>query len=351
MQIANPIYDIIFKYLMTHKEIAKDILSAILHEKIISVELEATETTVEVKKGLQMIRYDFIATIQNEEGALKTIPIEIQKRKKGFEIPRFRRYLGKNYIGSDEPDNIKITLPIATIYFLGYRLKNVKLPVFKIDRTYTNAATQKKIRKPKKDDFVEQLSHDKYVIQIPRLKKMVAQTEAEKLLDVFSQTKYATADNHILDYTGDMSDPQLARIIHHLHKAIVSPEMRHKMEEEDAIHNYIGGLEEQIDEERHAKEEAKAEAYRERKAKKEAIAQAVEERKAKKEADAKAAQADAKAAKAVKAEELERQAKEAAQVKAAQAEAKAAQADAENALLKKQLEAFMKKEKKQDDIN
>ena len=33
MQIANPIYDITFKYLMENEEIAKDILSVILNEK------------------------------------------------------------------------------------------------------------------------------------------------------------------------------------------------------------------------------------------------------------------------------------------------------------------------------
>ena len=37
MKIANPIYDIIFKYLMEDTEIAKDILSLILNENIISV--------------------------------------------------------------------------------------------------------------------------------------------------------------------------------------------------------------------------------------------------------------------------------------------------------------------------
>ena len=44
MQIANPIYDIIFKYLMENDEIAKDILSALLNEKIIQVALKPQET-------------------------------------------------------------------------------------------------------------------------------------------------------------------------------------------------------------------------------------------------------------------------------------------------------------------
>ena len=36
MKIANPIYDVVFKYLMENNEIAKDILSVILNEEIVS---------------------------------------------------------------------------------------------------------------------------------------------------------------------------------------------------------------------------------------------------------------------------------------------------------------------------
>jgi hypothetical protein len=306
MQIANPIYDVVFKYLMTNLEIAKDILSVILNENVVSLELTATETPVEVTKTLKMVRYDFIATIKNADESYKTVQIEIQKRKKGFEIPRFRRYLGNIYIAGDEPDDKKITLPITTIYFLGYRLKNIKLPVFKIDRVYTNAATQKRIRNPKKDDFVEQLSHDMYVIQIPRL-KMVAQTRVEKMLDVFSQTKYVTDNSQILDYSGDMSDPKIARMIRHLSRAMVSQEIRHKMDEEDSVDNYIGSLENTAEEERQARKAAEARAE---------------------EANAKATEANAKAAEAIEAAERDRKAK--------------AETDAKNAILEKKLADFEK---------
>jgi hypothetical protein len=43
MRIANPIYDVIFKYLMENTDIAKDILSAILGETIISLEMKPQE--------------------------------------------------------------------------------------------------------------------------------------------------------------------------------------------------------------------------------------------------------------------------------------------------------------------
>ena len=118
-----------------------------------------------------------------------------------------------------------------------------------------NAVTKRKLRNPIKENFVEQLSHDMYVIQIPRLKKMAAQTELEKMLDVFSQQKYKTTDSHVLEYTGDMSDPRVARIIKYLNRAMSSDEIRRAMDAEDEVEGMVAELEEEIEYERQAKEQ------------------------------------------------------------------------------------------------
>lgn len=258
MQIANPIYDITFKYLMENEEIAKDILSVILNEKIIHIELKPQETIAETRVGVRIFRLDFKATIQQEDGSSITVLIEIQKAIKTFVIQRFRRYLGANYIFEEHTfdKKRKSSLPILTIYFLGYRLKNIKLPVLKVERTYMNAITGRKLNKSIKENFVEQLSHNMYVIQIPRLKKMVAQTELEKMLDVFSQNKYKTTDSHVLEYTGDMSDPRIARIIKYLNRAMSDDEIRRAMDAEDEVEGILAELEEELEQERQAKEQA-----------------------------------------------------------------------------------------------
>ncbi len=257
MQIANPIYDIIFKYLMENDEIAKDILSALLNEKIIQVALKPQETITETRMGVRIFRLDFKATLQKADGSLSTVLIEIQKAKKTFVIQRFRRYLGANYLLEEliVDTQRKGSLPITTIYFLGYKLKNIKLPVLKVERSYMNAVTRRKIKNPIKEDFVEHLSHDMYVIQIPKLKKMVAQTELEKMLDVFSQNKYKTNDSHVLEYTGDMSDPRIARIIKYLNRAMSDDEIIRAMVAEDEVEGMFFQLEEDLERERQAKEE------------------------------------------------------------------------------------------------
>ncbi len=239
MKIANPIYDVVFKYLMENNEIAKDFLSLILGIQIISLEVQAQEF-VEINKqtGLRVYRIDFKAVVKDKNGNLRTILVEIQKSRNGFEIERFQSYIGLNYLKQnivldDNDVSKKVGYPITPIYLLGFRLKNVKVPVLKVERTYLNGISRRQLKV--KEDFVEKLSHDLYAIQIPRL-KMQARTDLEKMLDVFNSAKYKTSDSRIFDYTGDLSDPRLARVVKHLGRAIIDDDnLLHKMLVEDEI--------------------------------------------------------------------------------------------------------------------
>jgi hypothetical protein len=291
MKIANPIYDVVFKYLMENNEIAKDILSAILNVEIVSLELQSQEFTETSATGIQVFRLDFKAVIRTKSGELKTILIEIQKAKSGFKIGRFQTYLGLNYMKShiilkenEQPKDERY--PITAIYFLGFRLKNVKVPVLKVERQYINAVSNRKLNV--KEDFVEKLSHDLYAIQIPRLKMQIG-TELEQILDVFNQKKYKTTDSHILEYTGTTNDPKIARVVKHLRRAIVSnPDLLHAMIMEDLMEAEAERDRIEKEREKIAKEEA-IEAKKiaiqvseeERKAKELAIQDKEEERKAK----------------------------------------------------------------------
>ncbi len=50
MEIANPIYDVIFKYLMEDNEIASLIISTITNEDIVELEFLPQERTVEIDR-------------------------------------------------------------------------------------------------------------------------------------------------------------------------------------------------------------------------------------------------------------------------------------------------------------
>ena len=263
MKIANPLYDAAFKYAMEDPEIARDLLSLLLKLNIISVEMLPQEITTETRNGIRIFRLDFKATIRTDTGEILTVLIEIQKSKKGFKIIRFRRYLGLTYrneheIIADTGATEKACLPITTVYFLGYRLNNIRVPVAKVAREYRNVVTDRplkitktladktKIKIKPKEDFVEQLSHDMYVIQIPRLRKMV-QSEIEKVLDVFSQTKYKTNDKHFLEYTGDTNDPRVARLVKRLQRGTLDVELLHAMDVEDEIESLLEDKDKEVE--------------------------------------------------------------------------------------------------------
>jgi hypothetical protein len=259
MRIANPIYDVIFKYLMENTEIAKDILSAILGETIISLEMKPQELVTQSEGGVKVSRMDFKAVIKNQTGELKTTLIELEKNKRGLEIPRFRRYLGHNYfkettITTDSGKTEQADLPITVIYFLGYELnKNIDAAVLKVERIYRNVITNAIF--DLKDSFLEALSHDLYVIQIPKL-AMVAQTELEQLLDVFNVSKYKTNDKHILEYTGVSTNPKVKRVLKYLNKAMQVDEIVEAMKVEDEIDFLIDGYKKVTEEAKREKDEA-----------------------------------------------------------------------------------------------
>ena len=64
MIIANPIYDVVFKYLLEDVEIAMELLSTILGEEIQSLELKPQETATEKSGGgISILRFDFKGNI------------------------------------------------------------------------------------------------------------------------------------------------------------------------------------------------------------------------------------------------------------------------------------------------
>jgi hypothetical protein len=236
MKIANSIYDVVFKYLMEDYDIAKDILSAILNEEIISIEFMPQEATKFTEEGVKSTRFDFKCVVRNRKGELRTVIMEIQKARTDKQIFRFRGYLGNTYMKkvrviSEAGKKEEVSIPITSIYFLGDNLQQATIPILKIDRVYTDLLTGEVLNF--KEPFIELLSHDLYVIQIKRLNKMI-KTDLEKMLDVFNQEKYQTDDNHILEYTGDTSDPRVERIVNRLNTATLDYDLLDQMIMEDA---------------------------------------------------------------------------------------------------------------------
>ena len=144
MQIANPIYDVVFKYLLDDEKVAKLILSGITGLNIKELQFKPTEHRSEINKDLTVFHLDFIAKIKEENNQEKLLIIEIQKAKLPSDIMRFRRYLGEQYISrknveTHTADKFDLkALPLLSIYFLGHKLAYTQAPIIKVQRDYVN---------------------------------------------------------------------------------------------------------------------------------------------------------------------------------------------------------------------
>ena len=237
MIIANPIYDVVFKYLLEDANIARDLLSTILGEEVVQLEFKPQETSTESSDSIKILRLDFKAIIKKKDGSLFKVLIELQKSKQVFDVMRFRRYLGDNYRKEDQMidnDGVAVIrpLPIITIYFLGFLLNNVPSGVIKVKREYVDAVTEEILGV--KDDFVELLTHDSYMIQVGRL-PIESRGKLDRVMQIFSPMYQDKVDKHQVDFQGDIHDPLVWKMVERLGRAIASDEYRDKMDVEDEI--------------------------------------------------------------------------------------------------------------------
>jgi hypothetical protein len=240
VRIANPIYDVVFKYLLDDEKVARLVLSALLGKEVLELQFRPTEVHHEAARpdGTQLLvlRMDFAATVRLEGGGRKLVLIEIQKARSAWDVQRFRRYLGSNYASPEnvylDPDGKQQALPIVTIYFLGEGLECVDVPVLKVNRHYLDVATGDEVRIT--DPFVEALTHDSIVVQINRLKDR-RRTELERLLEVFDQGRASRSDPHLLDILEENFPERHREVLRRLMRAGAEQEVRDKMDVEDDI--------------------------------------------------------------------------------------------------------------------
>jgi hypothetical protein len=253
MEIANPLYDVVFKYLMEDNEIAKVIISTIIKKKVVSLEFRPQERTVELKPGyLTVYRLDFSAKIETGEG-YKAVLIELQKAKYPADTMRFRKYLGDQYKSEENTYKKKIirkhlgnlveieetkTIPILSIYFLGYSLEYFHVPVLRVERAIYDDATNEKMEGS--EEFIEGLTHDSYVIQVPQLRAEL-RSELEKMLSIFDQHKI-TSNHHILDIKEKDYPEKYRPIIRRLRHAAAEKEVRDQMDIEDEITDELNNM-------------------------------------------------------------------------------------------------------------
>lgn len=233
--IANPIYDSVFKYLMEDERVAKILLSALLKKDIVELQMRRQEYTAMQQQRISMFRMDFNARIREANGEEHLVMIELQKTWLATETLRFRQYLGTQYLNKEnmrEEDNGMYGLPIISIYILGHKLGELNEPVVYVRRRYLNYDD---CVIDHKDRFIESLTHDSIIVQIPYLQGRT-RNHLERLLNLFDQEYIYHADDHLLEIDENKfmgKDEQL--LVNRLLKAGVAPDIRRAMDAEDDI--------------------------------------------------------------------------------------------------------------------
>ena len=237
IQIANPIYDSVFKYLMEDERIAKTLLSALLKKEVVAVEMRRNEYTNGVRDNISVFRIDFGAHVKEPDGTIRLVLIELQKTWLETETLRFRQYLGAQY---SNPENVPsennkdgYAIPMVAIYLLGHRVGDVNVPVLYVKHKaydYDGNVVTDGIPDP----FVESLIHDSIIVQIPLLHGQV-NNRLEKVLSVFDQSQKNGSDRHVLNVNDSPfdDDDDMQYLLRRLLMAAANAQLRQDMKVED----------------------------------------------------------------------------------------------------------------------
>ena len=247
MQIANPIYDAAFKYLMQDDQVARLLVGRIAGLEVASLDLRPQETAQPREDGngdgakalpLALFRMDFAARVRTPEGAERQVLIEIQKTNAPTTVERFRTYLGQQMCNPENvimhPSGRREAVPIVTIYLLGYDLRVSEEAVLDVFPQVRERRTGRELGTG--HPFIAGIHHRSHVVQIPRLRDR-RRDDLERILSIFGQgeARIERGGAHVLTIDESEYPREYGFVLRQLHRAAVDEEVRRFMEGEDRL--------------------------------------------------------------------------------------------------------------------
>ena len=289
--IPNPIYDVVFRYLMEDPESATIVLSTLINEKITKLHLEPqthakkNATPIQVKDpstkdDIRLFHLDFTATVELPDGTEELIMIELQKATQPDDIFRFKRYISNNFLKKQEREIIHPTTQAVTtvkkpirlipIFILNFRIENeINDLLIRTNRVKEGVFKNKQLKKT--NEFIDNLTYDLLVVQLPNLGN-ITESDYENdeykkklfsLLKIFDQKSKVKNNEHRLRLIRRFFPGFLERVIRRLQAAdINNPDLEEQLHAEDEIlsvlidhANQISFLKEKDDKNRKALEQ------------------------------------------------------------------------------------------------
>ncbi len=250
MKIANPIYDVVFKFMMEDSQSAKIFLSEVTGLDIVMLEYLPQELVGkkrrQVKKSvprgvnLSVFRLDFSARIREADGREKVVIIELQKSNVNPRIMRFRKYVGKQYTNEQlfqwvtprVGRRYKKGVPILPIFILGGAMAEFRdIPVLDINCQIVDRYAGKVLESS--NHFIESLFHNGIIINLMALYNK-RRNELEKLLSIFD-CQGIPKNKQIMNVKETDFADRFQPILRRLQAAIAEAEVQNKMDQEDDV--------------------------------------------------------------------------------------------------------------------
>ncbi len=283
--IPNPIYDVVFRYLMEDLESAKTVLSTLLNTNIKTIAIEPTEKTQKrdnssqylitdpkTMDDLRLFRLDFVATIELPDGKEELVMIEVQKASEPGDIFRFKRYISKNFQKKQQkelidPKTFKVEtvdypIRLIPIFILNFRIENeINDLLIKTNRVKEGVFKNKTLQN--QNEFIDNLSYDLWIVQLPNLSNVREEeykddeykTRLYLLLKLFDQKSKLEANEHRLRLIRKLFPHFLDRIIKRIQSAgLENANLEEQMYAEDEYlraliqrDNRLSAMEEMLD--------------------------------------------------------------------------------------------------------
>jgi hypothetical protein len=264
--IPNPIYDVVFRYLMEDPDSAMIVISTLINEKIKKLHLEPSthseknenQTKIEIqnpktKDDVYLFHLDFTAVIELPDGSEELIMIELQKASEPDDIFRFKRYISKNFQKKQEKEitdpktqaieTVNKPIRLIPIFILNFRIENeINDLLIKTNRLKTGVFKNKNLKKH--NEFIDNLSYDIWVVQLPNLHNIVEEDYKDdeykqklfSLLKLFDQKSKVKDNEHRLRIIRKLFPGFLDRVIKRIQAASINnPTLEEQMFAEDEI--------------------------------------------------------------------------------------------------------------------
>ena len=186
MQIANPIYDAVFEYLLQDDRAARLLISRTTRMEVESVAPLPRERSASDDPAL--FGADFAARVRNADETMRQVLFEIRKANTPTDVEIARAFLARPFPGNriiEHPSRISEAAPVVAVYFvsrgdLGYGDVTVLDVLPRVTERSTGAELDSG------HPFITGMCRRSCVVQIQRLKGR-RRDGLERMLSIFDQ--------------------------------------------------------------------------------------------------------------------------------------------------------------------